>query len=93
MASTIYTKNGRPLQRVGDDLFAKSGLQVARLRGDRAFGPDGRYVGTLVNDRLIYRSAQNAAVGSSFSPRRVMGSALVNRAGTAAWGEEPPIPD
>jgi hypothetical protein len=46
----IYTKNGRPLRRKGNDLFARSGVHVARLRGDRAFDSQGKYVGTLVGD-------------------------------------------
>lgn len=65
----VCTKNGRPLKRVGDDLIASSGNNVARLKGDRAFGPDGRYVGTLVNDRLVYRRTHSAWISSSFSPK------------------------
>lgn len=52
----LYTKDGRPLKRHGRDLFARSGRHVARVKGDRAFGPHGRYVGTLVGDRLVYKA-------------------------------------
>jgi hypothetical protein len=42
-----YTKNGRPLQRRGDDLFSRSGQHVGRIRGRKVYGPDGRYAGTI----------------------------------------------
>jgi hypothetical protein len=90
----LYTKEGRPLKVSGDDLFARSGEHVARLRGGKAYGPDGRYVGTVVNDdRLIFRSTDSASVSSPFAPRAVVGHATANRVATAAWGDEPPIPD
>jgi hypothetical protein len=89
----LYTKNGRPLRRAGDDLFSKSGKHVARVRDDRAFGPDGRYVGTIVGDRLVYRSTHSARIGSPFVQRSFAASALANRSGSAVMGEEPPIPD
>jgi hypothetical protein len=89
----IYTKNGRPLKVSGQDLFSRSGKHVARMRNDKAYGPDGRYVGTIVNDRLIYRSTNSASVSSPFVPRVSAGHAYANRVPTAAWGDEPPIPD
>lgn len=91
--NAVYTKNGRPLRRQDDDLFSRSGKHVARLKGDRAFGPDGRYVGTFVNDRLVYRSTHSARVSSPYAPRASAGHSLMNRVGSAMWGDEPPIPD
>ncbi len=89
----IYTKDGRPLKVSGQDLFARSGEHVARIRNGKAYGPDGRYVGTIVNDRLIYRSTNSATISSPYMPRPSAGHAHANHAPTAAWGEEPPIPD
>ena len=89
----LYTKNGRPLKRSGDKLYSRSGAHVARVRGKKAFGPDGRYVGTIVGNRLIYRSTDSAAIGSSFAAGSRGGSGSANAAGSAAWGDEPPIPD
>jgi hypothetical protein len=89
----LYTKNGRPLRRDGDKLFGGSGRQVARVRGSKAYGTDGRYVGTIVGDRLIYRSTESASIASPFAPSLRSPSASANRAGTAQWGDEPPIPD
>jgi hypothetical protein len=90
---TIYTKEGRPLHASGDDLFSRSGTHVARLRGDKAHGPDGRYVGTLVGDRLVYRSTDSASIGLAFARRASSGFATATSVGSALWGEEPPIPD
>ena len=89
----MYTKEGRPLKVSGADLFSRSGTHVARIRGDKAYGPDGRYVGTIVGDRLIYRSTNSASIGSPFAPRASVGHASANRVATAAWGDEPPIAD
>lgn len=90
----IYTKNGRPLKVSRQDLFSRSGKHVARMRDGKAYGPDGRYVGTIVNDdRLIYRTTNSASISSPFAPRASAGHAYANHAATAAWGEEPPIPD
>lgn len=90
---TLYTKDGRPLQQSGNDLFSASGTHVAKLRGKKGYGPDGAYVGTLVGDRLVYRSTDSATVGSPFAQRAHAGTAAAHRAGSATWGEEPPIPD
>jgi hypothetical protein len=90
---TIYTKEGRPLRRSGDDLFSRSGTHVARIRGTKAFGPDGSYVGTVTGDRLVYRSTDSAAIGSPFAQKAGGGSGAAHRAGSGVWGEEPPIPD
>jgi hypothetical protein len=85
----LYTKNGKPLQVSGEDIFDCNGIQVGRRRGDRIYGPDGRYAGTIVGDRVVYRSTQSASRGSSFAPRRRAGIARANRAGSALWGDEP----
>lgn len=50
--ANLYTMNGRPLTRRGDDLFTRSENHIGRVQGEKVFGPDGRYVGTLVGDRL-----------------------------------------
>ena len=89
----LYTKDGRPLQVANDFVYSRSGVPVGRIRGDRVFGPDGRYVGSIVGDRLVFRSTQSAAVGSPFSVTHRAGSARAHRAGSAVWGEEPDIPD
>jgi hypothetical protein len=89
----LYTKNGRPLKRRGDDLFNSSGTHVGRIRREKVFDPSGRYAGTVVGERVIYRSTHNTSVGSPFAPRASAGFGRANRAGTGAWGDEPPFPD
>mgnify|MGYP006976788509 CR=1 FL=1 len=89
----LYTRAGRPLRRRGNDLFARSGRHVARIRGTHAFGPDGRYVGTIVGDRLVYRAIYGSRISAPYAPRVGSPSARANRAGSALYGDEPPIPD
>ncbi len=91
--STIYTKNGRPLQRRGDDVFSRSGKYVGKLTGGRLHGPDGRYVGTLDGDRVLYRSTDRATIGSPFAPSPIAGTATAGSASSGLWGDEPNIPD
>jgi hypothetical protein len=89
----LYTKNGRPLQVVGKTVYSRSGRVVGRIRGKKVCGPDGRYVGTIVSGRLVYRSTDSAGVGSPFAAANRAGTAKANRAGSGIWGEEPYIPD
>lgn len=85
----IFTKNGVPINRGGDDLFDASGKQVARLQGNKAFGPSGRYIATLVNDRLIHLASDNKLTGSTFKPKTVAGFSVGNIAGITTYGDEP----
>ena len=89
----LYTKNGRPLQVSNDKVYSRSGKIIGKIRGKTVFGTNGRYVGTIVNDRLVHRSTHSAAIGSPFSAANKAGSARANRAGSALWGDEPDIPD
>jgi hypothetical protein len=89
----LHTKDGKPLQVSGDTVYSRSGTPVGRIKGSKVFGTDGRYVGSIVGDRLVYRSTDSAAIGSPFAVANRAGSARANRAGAAIWGEEPDIPD
>jgi len=91
--ATLCTKEARPLRQSGSDLFSRSGTHVAKLKGKKAYGSDGRYVGTLVGNRLVYRSTDSATIGSAFAQRAHAGSARASAAGSAVLGEEPPIRD
>ena len=91
MADRLYTKNGRPLRLDGNRVFGPNGSEVARIRSGKAYGPDGDYVGTVVRDRLVYRSTDSARRGPVFAPSHRAASARANRAGSAMWGDEPPI--
>lgn len=89
----LYIKNGDPLQVSGNTVYSKSGKVVGRIYADKVHGPDGRYVGTIVNDRLVYRSSQSSTIRSSFSASNRGGNGKANRGGSGIWGEEPSIPE
>jgi hypothetical protein len=91
--ATLYTKEGRPLRQSGSDLFSRPGTHVAKLEGKKAYGPDGRYVGTLAGNRLVYRSTDGASIGSPFAQRAHAGTANASAVGSAILADEPPIPD
>ncbi|WP_353358769.1 hypothetical protein [Mycobacterium sp.] len=93
--SQLYTKDGRPLQVSGSDVYSRSGKHVGQIRGDTVFGTDGRYAGTIVGDRVVYlyRSTHSARMGSPSARSGHAGSGLANAAGSAVWGEEPDFPD
>lgn len=82
-----------PLQVQGDTVYSSSGAVVSRINGGKVFGPDGRYVGTITGDRLVYRSTDSAGIGSPFAAARSAGSGQARPAGSGDWGDEPKIPD
>lgn len=87
--SDLYTKNGRPLQRSGDNLYSRSGRYLGRIRNGKVYDPSGRYAGTITGDRVVYRGTDSASVGSPSTSANRAGSARANRAGSAIWGDEP----
>jgi hypothetical protein len=76
----------------GDDLFSCAGTHVARLEDKKAYGPDGRFVGTLVGNRLVYRSTDSATIGSVFARCVGAGTVPAGAASSIVHGEEPPDP-
>lgn len=89
----LYTKDGKALQVSGDTIYSRSGIVVGRIKGEKVYGPDGQYVGTITNDRLVYRSTDSASISSPFCAANCSGSAKANRAGSAILGDEPNIPE
>jgi len=89
----LYTKNGRPLQKSGCELYSRSGTHVGQIRGDTVFGTNGSYAGTIVGDRVVYRSTHSARISSPSTRAGRAGSGRANAAGSAIWGEEPDFPD
>ena len=85
----LHTKNGRPLQVSDNTVYSRSGRVVGRIKGEKVYGTDGHYVGTITGGRLVYRSTDSAGRGSSFWAVNRAGSAQANRAGSAMWGDEP----
>lgn len=87
--SQLYTKNGKALSVSGDDIFDRSGRHVGRRSGTKVYGPDGNYAGTIVGDRVVYRSTDSASMGSAFAQSSHAGSGLADHVGSAIWGDEP----
>jgi hypothetical protein len=90
---SLHTKNGRPLQVSGETVYSRSGIVVGRIKGEKVYGPDGRYVGTIASGRLVYRSTDSATISSPFAAANHAGSGLANIGGSGLWGDEPNIPD
>lgn len=89
---SLYTKNGVPLTVRGDCVFNNRGQNFGYIRGEKVFGLNGRYRGTIVNGRLIYRSTHSAVISGARAPRvSISRGARAHRVGTAAWGDEPDI--
>jgi hypothetical protein len=59
---------GTPLQVHRDVVHSRSGTVVGRIADKMVFDQSGRYVGTIVDDRLVYRSTDSANVGTFSAP-------------------------
>ena len=62
----IYTLSGRPLLLDGGDIFTGVGTHVARLQGNVAYDPLGRYVGTIEGEQLVFRDEDCLSSGPLF---------------------------
>jgi hypothetical protein len=91
--SSLYTKNGRPLQVSGNNVYSRSGKYVGRMSGGKVYDPSGRYAGTIVGDRVVYRSTESASISGPSVSAACVGSAAANAVGSAIWGDEPNFPD
>ncbi|MDB5478880.1 MAG: hypothetical protein JWM96_1375 [Alphaproteobacteria bacterium] len=91
--SQLYTKNGRPLQREGNRLFAGSGAYLGAIQGKYVFDTSGQYTGTVDGDRVVYRAVDSARISSPtiWAPR--VGLAVAPAVPAAILGEEPPFPN
>src|SRR5690349_14146823 len=83
--------------RIDEKLFAYYGLQVERIYQDEIYGPDGRYLGEIKNEkRLITQKGKKLWAKPGFSPARHRSSArYVNRVGYVMYAgyEDFPSPD
>lgn len=89
----LWTKNGRPLLNDRNTVLVPSGAIVGEIFGDRVFsGEDRTYVGTLVRDRLVYRSFDIDGPDRLYArPATVADVDEVQPA--RMWGDEPTIPE
>jgi hypothetical protein len=90
--SQLNTKNGRPLQRVGGQLWSGSGRYLGVIQGKYVFDTTGQYAGTIDGDRVVYRSVDSARIaGPSVAAPRV-GLAVVPAVPAVILGDEPDFP-
>lgn len=70
----LWTWNGGCFGfRRGDSLFTHDGVEVGRFAGKEIHGPDGRYLGEVMNtgagdDRLITSNYKKSRMASAFVP-------------------------
>ncbi len=89
----LYTKNVRPLQRDGNQLFAGSGTYLGTIQGRYVFDTSGQYAGTIDGDRVVYRTIDSARISSPTIVGPRVGPAVVNAVPAAILGEEPSFPN
>jgi hypothetical protein len=88
----MHTKNGRPLQVIGNVLYNGAGHVLGRVREDKLYSPEGAYVGTVVGDRLVYRAADSYKVAPAFTAAKCKARALSERGRSKVRGDEPTLP-
>lgn len=93
MMIRLRTKNGRPLQVAGSKVYSRAGVYVGRIHGRSIHDPSGRYAGTIVGNRVVYRSTDSACRSSPSMSASRAGSAAARVAGSAIWGDEPRFSD
>lgn len=89
----LYTKSGRLLQRIDDHLFSRSGRYLGQVVNLKIYDPNGRYCGTIVGDRVVYRTIDSAAGREASLAAALPASTSANRKGSPLWGIEPPFAD
>jgi hypothetical protein len=89
----LYTRSGRLLQRSGNYLHSRSGRYLGQVHNGKVFDPDGRYCGTVVGDRVVYRTIDSAMPSAASAAGKRTPSVQANRSGCSLWGVEPPFLD
>jgi hypothetical protein len=89
----LYTRSGRLLQRSGNHLYSRAGSYLGQLKGGKVFDPSGRYCGTIVGDRVVYRTIDSAMSIPASALEACPATTHGNRTGSSIWGTEPPFGD
>ena len=82
----MYTRSGLLLQLLGTHLHSQSGRYLGHVDDGKVFGPDGRYSGTVVGDRVVYRTVDSAATGMASTAKCCALSTHASRSGSRLWG-------
>lgn len=88
----LYTKNDRPLQRDGNQLFAESGTYLGTIQGRYFFDTSDQDAGTIDGDRVVYRAVDSARISSPAVAAPRVGLAVANAVPAAILGDEPSFP-
>ena len=89
----LYTRSGRLLQRSGNHLHSRAGRYLGQIHNGKVFDPNGLYCGTIVGDRVVYRTVDSAAASTASDAEFCAPSTHASRTGSALWGVEPPFDD
>ena len=89
----LYTRSGRLLQRSGNNLHSRSGRYLGQLQNGKVYDPEGRYCGTIVGERVVYRTIDSAARLTASAGAVLAASTSANLTGSSLWGIEPPFED
>ncbi len=89
----LYTRGGRLLQRSGNHLHSRSGRYLGQLQNGKVFDPDGRYSGTIVGDRVVYRTIDSAAKIAASTAVKCAPVTHADRTAVTIWGVEPRFAD
>ena len=69
----LHPAQGRPLLRHGTGVFAMlTGHQIGAIRRGRVFNSAGGYLGTIVDDCLIYRARDRERRAAPFTPAVIL---------------------
>ena len=89
----LYTRSGRLLQRLGNQLHSRSGSYLGQLQNGKVYDPNGRYAGTIVGERVVYRTIDSAAKAPISAAVVLAASTQPNLTGSSIWGTEPKFED
>jgi hypothetical protein len=89
----LYTRSGRLLQRSGNQLHSRSGSYIGQLQNGKVYDPAGRYAGTIVGERVVYRTIDSAGKTAASAAVVCAASTLPNLTGSSIWGIEPKFED
>jgi hypothetical protein len=87
----VTTPSGRQFLVENDNVFTSDGRHVARLNESVAFGPDGKYVGTVVDREFVYDPEDCLKTGSMFVRESHVGFTSDSEVEGPSSGREPRV--
>jgi hypothetical protein len=90
--ASLYTRDGLPLEVRRSAVYNPSGEHFGTIQGAGVYDLKGRYRGTIVDGRLIYRSTDSAMIGGVSGRFADIGETAEARvAAISDWGDEPDL--